>query len=215
MEKKKKTKIVFKVLKRILTLKRVAFIIILLIANTFAWFIYAKQVSNNINVHVRSWKILFTDGNSTIEDYAYVNVDSVYPGMDKYTDDIKAYNMGEVNATVTYKILSARILNETYYSTEYYEENQTSAPEGTMTSAQLEDYFVDTYPFKIAFDISSEKIDAEVGETTYSINVIWPYESGDDALDTYWGTKAYDFIKANPNESCISMKVKIFIAQSN
>lgn len=215
MEKKKKVRIFFRVLKRVLTLKHIVLIIILLSVNTFAWFIFANQVSNKIDVHVRSWKILFSGGSGTITDYADINIDDVYPGMGNYTDEIKAYNMGEVNASVSYKILSARILDTTYYTKEYYEENKQSVPSDAMTSSELETYISNTYPFKITFSVTSENIDAEDGETTYSVKVVWPYESGNDTLDTYWGTQAYNYINNHSSSSCINMYVKIYITQSS
>lgn len=216
MEKKtKKIKIAFRVLKRILTPKHIILLIILLSFNTFAWFIYARKVDNNIDVHVRSWKILFTSGEDTIEDYANIDVDSIYPGMEPFHEEIRAYNMGEVSAEIKYEILAARILDATYYSESYYEEKNEEAPEGTLTSSELEQFIYDNYPFKISFDISSEIVESEVGITTYTVNVNWPYESGNDTFDTIWGTNAYNFMDTKTTESCINMYVKIIITQKN
>ena len=44
--------------------------------------------------------------------------------------------------------------------------------------------------------------------------VSWPYESGDDEKDTYWGSKAYDYKKSNPNESGIKLRLKVSAVQN-
>ena len=52
-------------------------------------------------------------------------------------------------------------------------------------------------------------------ETEFRVLVNWPYESGDDELDTYWGKKSYDFKNDNPGENEIEIKVKITATQDN
>ena len=111
--------------KKKLTLKRILkkvkirhFIIlaILLAANTYAWFIYVNTVSNSIDVHVKSWRIDFSDGNTPVTDYVNVSVDSVYPGMTTFTKTIDAYNYSEVAASVDFKIIEANIMGTVCYS---------------------------------------------------------------------------------------------------
>ena len=41
----------------------------------------------------------------------------------------------------------------------------------------------------------------------------WPFESGDDELDTNWGKLAYDYKKNYPDNPSIELKVKIYITQ--
>ena len=60
MTKKKSTlKILWKVLTKKIKLRHLVLLVIMLSSNTFAWFIYAQKVSGTVDVHVRSWKILF------------------------------------------------------------------------------------------------------------------------------------------------------------
>ena len=51
------------------------------------------------------------------------------------------------------------------------------------------------------------------GESTITISVKWPYDSGDDEKDTYWGRLAYDFHNTNPNSPSIKLVVKITAIQ--
>ena len=75
-----------KLFKRI-KLRNLLFLAILMSCNSFAWFIYATKVSNNITAHVRSWNVNFIVGDNNIEETLTFDVESVYPGMtDKKLD---------------------------------------------------------------------------------------------------------------------------------
>ena len=52
------------------------------------------------------------------------------------------------------------------------------------------------------------------GEEQFYIRVNWAYESGDDALDTYWGNQAYDYHLSNPDAPVISLRIKISVVQA-
>ena len=170
-------------IKKVIKPHQIIILIILITSNSFAWFIYATKVDNTMNAHVRAWDVLFQAGDSPIVDYININIESMYPGMDDYHYELKAYNKSEVGAQVTYEILSANIMG-----TEYY-------------------------PFKFDFAISNSIVDAEVGESLYTVDAKWPFESGDDELDTNWGKLAYDYKKNYPDNPSIELKVKIYITQ--
>ena len=53
------------------------------------------------------------------------------------------------------------------------------------------------------------------GVENFTLEVTWPYESGDDATDTEWGIDAYDYKESNPSLPSIAIRVKITITQSN
>ena len=99
----KKKNVFLKIFKRV-KISHLIFLAILLIANSYAWFIYVNTVSNSVDVHVRSWKITF-DGDEQVVNYINVNVENVYPGMTTFTRDIEANTYGEMSANVTYSIL--------------------------------------------------------------------------------------------------------------
>ena len=215
MAKKSNFKVVLKVIKKKVKLRYLLLLIVLLVSNTFAWFIYNTQVDNKIDVHVRAWRIVLTKEDSQISDYVTFNVQNVYPGMTDYTDSLKVYNQGEVGATLRYTIMSANILGTEYISKEGRAEKGENAVDTDLSSSDLEQKLASDYPFKISFKMGKDILAAEEDETTYTLTVTWAYESGDDAMDTYYGNLAYDYIHNNPNTSCITLKVKIDIAQEN
>ena len=45
---------------------RLIFLIVLLAANSFAWFIYATRINTDVSVHVRAWNVIFESGDTEI-----------------------------------------------------------------------------------------------------------------------------------------------------
>lgn len=213
MEKKNK-KSFFKILFKKVKARHLLLLALFLAGNTYAWFIYVNNISNSVDVHVRAWKIDFQDGNTPVTDYVDIAVDEVYPGMTPYTKVISAFNRSEVPANVGYQILEASVMGEDYISKEGKEENGLALTGTEPTSAQLEAMLANDYPFKIIFEVTSFSMLASNGTSEYKINIVWPFESGDDELDTLWGSKAYAFKQDNPSTPCIRIKAKLFITQA-
>ena len=188
--------------------------IVLLAANTFAWFIYATRINTDVSVHVRAWNIIFESGDNQIANEVDINVNSVYPGMEDYDYEIKAYNRSEVNATLTYQILSARILDQEYTSVEQKNDLGLPVLEDDLTSAQLETKLANDYPFSITIATSSETIQLGSGVETYTLSVTWPYENDNDEADTLWGINAYQYKESNPGNPSIALKIRIIITQN-
>ena len=212
-EVKKKKSLFKKILKKV-KLSHLVLLVVLLAVNSYAWFIYVSQVSSTVDVHVRAWKINFVDGDDAITSYVDVSVENVYPGMTTYEKEIEAYNYGDITANIEYKVLEANIMGTSYVTLEG-KNDAGLTPTGTEpTSAQLVSQLENDYPFKIEFDLSSSTISAQNGTATYEITVSWAYESGDDAEDTYWGNRAYDFMEDNPGDPCIELRIKIYIQQA-
>ncbi len=193
---------------------RLIFLIVLLAGNTFAWFIYATKINTDVSVHVRAWNVVFEAGENELSNDVVLTVDSIYPGMDDYSYEIKAYNHSEVSASMTYQILSARILDEEYITAEEKEKNGVTPDGDEPTSEEIEAMLEDDYPFTITFATSSDTIHEQNGVETYTLSVVWPYESGDDDTDTYWGAGAYDYKESNPSSPSIALKVRITIVQN-
>ena len=208
-----KQKVVLGKLKKV-KLTRLVILLFFVIANTFAWFIYATKIDNDISVHVRSWNVVFEAGENEITDMVSLNVDSLFPGMEDYLYEINAYNRSEVSATLSYQLLEANIFGDEYVTTAGRLEREEEPEVTDMTSAQLENMLANSYPFSIFLGISNTQIALGNGEETYSLNVSWPYEQNDDEEDTYWGTRAAYFKESNPNTPCITLKVKIIITQN-
>lgn len=62
--------------------------------------------------------------------------------------------------------------------------------------------------------IEIEKPIIKPNETgSFTLNVSWPYESGNDEVDTYWGNEAYTFHLNNPDSSSIHIGLKVTAKQ--
>lgn len=180
--------------------RRTLFLLVLaLIGNAFAWFIYSNKVSNTINAGVKSWKITFAKDGTNLESEVVFNVYSLYPGMPDFNEKVEIKNSGEVAANINYELKSVKIFDQTFTSDEY-------------TSSQLEDILLNNYPFKTSFIVDKPVVDIN-DISNFRVKVEWPYESGDDSLDTYWGKNAYDFKSNNPGSTQIEIKVKIVASQ--
>ncbi len=203
-----------KILKKV-KIRHLIMLIFLLMFNSFAWFIYATQVSNGVNAHVRSWKIMFKSGEQEISNYISIDIDDIKPGMETFVKEIKVYNMSEVSSTLSYEILSARILSDEVISAEGKLDKNLTLNGDEITSKELTDELKTKYPFKIDISITSTLINPEVGESTYRIEVSWPYESGDDDVDTLWGGRAYNYQLNNPSKSSINLNIKLVAIQTD
>ena len=198
-------------IKKVIKPKNIIVLIILLTSNTFAWFIYATKVQNEMSAHVGAWDILFESGDSPIVDYINVSIDNMYPGMEDFHYELKAYNKSEVGASLTYTLLSADIMGDVYYTKEGRNEANEEVTETDLTSEELIKVLKDNYPFKFDFSVSSSNLDADIGEAFYYIDANWPFESGNDELDTKWGIKASEYKKQHPDKPSIILKIKIYI----
>ena len=202
-----------KLLKKI-KISRLIFLIVLLAGNTFAWFIYTSKIDGTISVHVKAWDVVFESNETEISSNVQINVNDLYPGMDDFTHSITAHNKSEISASLSYKLLEARILNSTYISTDGRAELGQQPVAGDLTSSQLISKLANDYPFTITFSVTNNIIAATNGASDYTINVEWPYENNNDALDTQWGIAAATFKTNYPDTPSISIKVKIYIIQN-
>lgn len=192
-----KDKILF--LKKRLRRRTLFFLILTLMANTFAWFIYSNKVSNNITTGVKSWKINFKQDGVDIVNNVEFKIDSIYPGMPDYTNSLSITNIGETAANISYEVEEIKILDEFYNSDMY-------------SSTDLINRLKDNYPFKMNFSINNQEIGT--GQTSeFTFSLVWPYESGHDEADTYWGKKSASFKEQYPDKEQIAIKVKIIAGQ--
>lgn len=182
--------------------KTMIILILLLVFNAYAWFIYATRASLDLTTHVAAWEINFDAGEHETTTGVVIEIDRIYPGMEDYVKEINVYNRGELLANLDYKITSINILGDTYEVGENY------------TSEDLQN-ILDSYPFKITVETTSDQIAAENGEGKFIIKVIWPFESGDDEADTYWGNRSADFQKNNPQEKGLKVSFELTATQNN
>lgn len=203
MKNQKKEKKIFNLIKKI-KLRHIMILIVLLAFNTYAWFIYATKVSAGLNAYVTSWNVSFEAGESGATTNIVIDVDKIYPGMTTYTKIISVHNRGETAANLTYRINSYTLLGTTY---------QTDG--ATLTSDMLVTQLQNNYPFKVNVAIQNGNLVAGSGDGTYTITVTWPYESGDDATDTLWGGRAYDYYEANPGSTSLHIDMDLQAEQNN
>ena len=175
-------------------------LILLLVFNTYAWFIYSTRVSMGLNAHVTSWNVTFQAGDEEITQNMVIEVGKIYPGMDTYIKEIDVTNTGELSAKLSYKIKSLKILDE------YYEVGNG------VTEEELKEKIAE-YPFKINIETSKSEIESETGQAKFTITVEWPYESGDDEIDTSWGEKAYEYYEQNADEKSLVLEVELIATQ--
>ena len=194
--------------------KHIVWLILLLAVNSFAWFVYATRADSQIGAHIKAWDILFEAGENEVTDYINVNVNAMYPGMEDFLYEIKASNRSEMPATISYTLLEANLLGEEIITVEGMNERGETLLGTEYTSAQLLQILEEDYPFSIKISLTNDELVMGVGEAFCQIEVVWPFESGDDAADTLWGKKSADYKKDNPDDPSIVLRVKIYITQT-
>jgi len=192
---------IVKILKKI-KLRNIIILIILLAFNTYAWFIYATRVSTTLSVHVSSWNVEFVTGTGEIFTNMIIEVDRLFPGMETFEKNIEVHNKGEEKAKLSYEIESLKIMDQTYTVNE------------SLTSEQLEEKIKTQYPFKVNIEKDDAGFSEQNGTGKFKITIDWPFESGNDELDTYWGNKAYEYYSIHPGEKSIQIKLKLIATQN-
>ena len=70
------------------------------------------------------------------------------------------------------------------------------------------------YPFTITLSTTGSLLSTNNGQQDFYLNVEWPYENNQDALDTTWGIAASNYKTSHPNSPSISLIVKLIITQN-
>ena len=119
MKENKRNSKLLKVLKKI-KFRHFIVLALLLIADTYAWLIYVNTVNNNIDVHVRSWNIDFTDGSNPIVDYVNVTADEgraengeVVNQADLTSDQMRTKLASDYPFAITFSVSSVSLEAET------------------------------------------------------------------------------------------------------
>ena len=194
---------VLKIMKKI-KIRNLIILILLLVFNAYAWFVYTTRVSLDLSAHVSSWDVQFVAKDGGVSSDMIIKVEKVYPGMEDFERIIDVQNRGEVNVELSYEIESARIMDETI------EKNDETG----VTSESIEEKLKNDYPFKINIVKDDSDLITGSGNGSFKITVVWPYESGDDEADTNWGRKAYEYYENNPDKECIELKLVLKATQA-
>lgn len=192
-----------KIVKIIKTIKirNIIFLILLLIFNTYAWFIYATRVSTGISAHVSSWNVEFSTGEDETTTNIVIELDRIYPGMENVKKEVSVKNKGEISAKLDYDIIALKVMEEEYKIGE------------DMTSEELENKMKSEYPFKVNIVKDDTELLQGVGPGRFSVTIEWPFESGDDELDTLWGSKAYEYYSLNPGAKSVEIEITLIAEQ--
>ena len=187
----------WKVIKRIRYF--LIFAILLLSVNAYAWFVFVTRVDSSITARVRSWNVMFQVHDNNIASEVTFDIGEIYPGMPDYNDYARIVNTGESSGEAFFTIKSIRVFTNTYTDANY-------------TQGELIDILTSNYPFRIDTSLTNNIV-APGHTERFNIDVTWPYESGDDDLDTYWGNLAYNYKLSHPNMSCITISAEIRVNQ--
>ena len=179
----------------------IIFFIIMLSINTYAWFAYITRIDTSITAKLRSWNVMFQVHDNNIASDVNFEIGDIYPGMPNYSDLASIVNTGESAGSVSFTVKSVRILDNTYTLTNY-------------TSDELIEMLASDYPFSITIGLSDEVVMPGSTET-FDLGVVWPYESGNDDLDTTWGRAAYTYKQSHPNSPSIVITAEVRVNQNN
>ncbi len=196
-----------KKIKKELKIRTILMLIIALLVNTYAWFIYVSIVITSVNIHVKSWDFEISVADQS-QNFDFI-VEQVYPGMPTAKKEIVAKNNGETEAVLTCEINKIRIFDE-----EYDTETEYEMPDGSRkkyTSEDLLQKLLNDYPFKVKVFFNDEQyttnkeyplIYGDITKITFQVD--WDYETGNvsengvadgDEEDTYYGMKSYEYMQ--------------------
>lgn len=182
------------------------FVIVSFISVTLAWFAYSGLADVRTEIDVKAWYIEIENDGQTND--IVLSFSEIYPGMETTSELVKIKNFGDSDASVSYKIVSARILGN---PEDEYEVDEN------VTSEYLEDLLSHEYPFHINLNLDKHYV-LKGTETFFEASVSWPLDSGNDELDSLWGTKAYEFaeneklLKEEGNDYQIRPSIQIVIS---
>lgn len=159
------------------------FIVVSLISGTLAWFAYSGLSDVATEIDIRAWSIEI-DKDTTSKNIT-ISLPEISPGMETMSEIINIKNSGDSDALIKYTIVSARILDA---------EEDNYVVSDDLTTKEVEDALANKYPFQINAALKKEYVLKKGGESSLEVSVAWPFDSGDDDLDSLWGTKAYDFL---------------------
>lgn len=193
-------KLFIKILKKI-KIRSLVILILLLGFNTYAWFIYATRVASDISVHISSWNVEFSVGENGNVTNLIIDVERIYPGMKNEEKVVTVKNTGEIKAELEYQLNSLKVLDD------YYKVGENITDEELLNKINKE------YPFKINVTKDDTLLSQGVGNGEFKVTVEWPFESGNNELDTLWGNKAYEYYSKNSEGKSIEIEITLIAQQ--
>ncbi len=192
-----------------LNIVSILFAVVSLISVTLAWFAYSGLASVDTTVGVKAWYIEFEKNDEVVSNDIVISLDDIYPGMEPKYEKITIKNLGDTEAKLKYKINQARILDS---EKDFYENDNEN-------SLNIEDALSHNYPFHINIALDKPYIEPKE-DAVFIVSVSWPLDSGDDALDSLWGRKAYLYdelqktLDPNDREPAIKIMINVTAEQA-
>ena len=202
-ESKKKIPLILIILKKFFNLKTLIPLVVILSFNTYAWFLFTTKVETGMTAKVRAWNILIETKDDTVVESLEFNIGEIYPGMTTYSDYATVHNKGDADVSFIYEIESVTLLGTVY-----------TVDDVTYTSEGIANMLLNDFPFVVSLKLTNDIIQPN-DEESFMVEVSWPFESGNDQLDTTWGINAYEYHKNNPDLPSIKLNIKVIVDQIN
>lgn len=159
----------------------IVFTVVSFTFTTFAWFAYSGLRSVSTEVDVKAWYIEMTKSGQVVTNDIVISLEDIYPGMETIDEVVNIENKGDTDASLRYEITSARVLDTDLNA------------DTSETIGLLEDNLAHAYPFHVNIDLSKKYVGSSGDSSTFEVSVSWPLDSGNDSLDSTWGTNSYNF----------------------
>lgn len=146
------------------TLKRssIIFALLLLVVNSYAWFVYISKADLTLSGNVVSWDVKFHDESSEIMDFN-IEIDRLYPGMDVFEKAINILNSSDFQATFSYQLSDLYLFGELQ----------------DVIDEEISQFLQTGFPFQLQFISSNEDLESGDGFARFTIQASWPFESED------------------------------------
>ena len=193
---------ILSVIKRI-RLSSLLLLIVLFAFGSYSWMVFVTKVSTGLTAHVTAWNFDFISEDESVSTETVFDVDQIYPGMDDFSQVVTVKNNGELEGELTFEIKKMVVLGQIYEQSE------------TITAEDLMNMVKNDFPFEITVEVDGQdnNIISVGGETKVNIKLIWPFDSGNDELDTKWGEDAYEFYKNNPDGTSVHIELLLKVLQ--
>lgn len=168
-----------------LNLITLLFIIVSFISVTLAWFAYSGLANMATEIDIKAWYIELEKDGEMINSQMVITLSDIYPGMDTVQEIVDIKNLGDSDAQVNYKIITARLLDQP--------EDNYIVDDNAVYSETVIDALAHNYPFKINFNLTKNYALAKGDSSIFTVSVSWPLDSASDELDSMWGLAAYNF----------------------
>jgi len=222
-------------------LRSILLLLIFFGSNTYAWFIFFNKFDGSVDANIIAWDVSFYDEETDMDNIS-IEIENLQPGMPEYTKTVYINNSSDVKANLTYSIQSLKLFGVEYDSEEYdltkivasyfpFEMDFQMSKDVLLSGGDSAEFTLGVkwnfesenkyYKLNELYEYSDSvlyyNINEELDESVNKDNFLDKVQKGlyieSDDGDSYWGKKAYRFKQLNPDESCLSMMLKLTVEQ--